>query len=119
MLGNKEYDVFADMFERVTVTQANLEDINIANQEVDRVLEQCWILKKPVYIRLPTDMAEQQLEAGLLRSLLHLDPPLNDLDVESSVINSILDLIHTAKYPIFLVHANASRYGVGNVMSML
>ncbi|KAJ5032764.1 uncharacterized protein L3040_009356 [Drepanopeziza brunnea f. sp. 'multigermtubi'] len=111
-LGDGEFDVFADMFKRVTVAQTYLDDITTAAQEVDRVLEQCWIQKRPVYIRLPTDMATKPLDKTLLDIPLNLEPVANNADAELSVVETLLELIHSSKRPVFLVDANVSRYRV-------
>ncbi|PVH88557.1 pyruvate decarboxylase [Cadophora sp. DSE1049] len=119
-LGDGDFDVFANMFERITVAQAKLMDISTAAQEVDRVLETCWRLKKPVYIRLPTDMVTQKLDAGLLDvPLLLLDSATTKAEAESAVVDKILDLLHEAKSPIFVVDANASRFGVLDEVDVL
>lgn len=100
------------MFKKITVAQAKLMDIDSAAQEIDRVLETCWCLKRPVYIRLPTDMVNQKLDAALLDVPLITESPVNDAVAESIIVDRILENIHEAKSPIFLVDANASRFGV-------
>lgn len=92
------------------MAQAKLMDINTAAQEIDRVLEACWRLRRPVYIRLPTDMVTQKLDATLLDTPLGLEPLSNKVEAESAIVDKILDLLHEAKNPVFLVDANASRF---------
>lgn len=111
-LGDGDLHVFADMFKRVTVAQALLDDLSTAAQEVDRALEQCWIQKKPVYIRLPTDMVEKQLDAGLLQTPLHLEPRANNAGDELALVEHVLGLIHAAQNPVLLIDAHVSRYRV-------
>ncbi|KAH7416981.1 thiamine diphosphate-binding protein [Cadophora sp. MPI-SDFR-AT-0126] len=111
-LGDGDFEPFANMFERITVAQAKLVDISTAAQEIDRVLENCWRYKRPVYLRLPTDMVTQKLDAKLLDVPLLLDTAKTKAEAESAVVDKILDLLHEAKNPIFLVDANASRFGV-------
>jgi indolepyruvate decarboxylase len=45
-----------------TVAQAMLTRDNAAS-EIDRVLRFCWLLKRPVYIMLPSDVAYETIEA--------------------------------------------------------
>ncbi|KAH6709592.1 pyruvate decarboxylase-like protein [Leptodontidium sp. MPI-SDFR-AT-0119] len=118
-LGDGDFDAFADMFKRVTVAQAKLMDINTAAQEIDRVLEACWRLRRPVYIRLPTDMVTQKLDATLLDTPLGLEPLSNKVEAESAIVDKILDLLHEAKNPVFLVDANASRFRVLDEVDVL
>lgn len=103
------------MFGKVTVAQAYLTDINTAAQEIDRVLEQCWTQKKPVYIRLPTDMVLKRLDSTLLTCPLKLDVVSISADLELSIVENILELISTSKSPVVLVDANVSRYRVNTL----
>ncbi|KAH7364536.1 pyruvate decarboxylase [Rhexocercosporidium sp. MPI-PUGE-AT-0058] len=118
-LGDGDFDVFANMFERVTVAQAKLMDINTAAQEIDRVLETCWRLKRPVYIRLPTDMVPQKLDAALLDTSLNLEPVQNKVEAESAIVDKIVNLLNEAKNPVFLVDTNASRFRVLDEVDVL
>lgn len=60
-LGDGEFNRFSKMFEEITVTHTILTEMN-AKQEIDRVLKDCYIYKKPVYIGLPVDVAEKEIE---------------------------------------------------------
>ncbi|MGL4876225.1 MAG: alpha-keto acid decarboxylase family protein, partial [Clostridium sp.] len=59
-LGDGEFFRFNDMFKEVTVAQTILNEIN-AKEEIDRVLRECFLHKKPVYIGLPVDLPKKEI----------------------------------------------------------
>ena len=65
-LGDGNFRVFAEMAAKVTVAQANLTSAQTAPSEIDRVLRQCLLQSRPVYIELPTDLVSEKIPASLL-----------------------------------------------------
>lgn len=111
-LGNGDFSVFAKMSESITQTQANLTDAATAAAEIDRILRTCWISARPVYLGVPTDMAYAEVDGAALSEDLDLSPPPNDEEIESFLVDEILNLIYTAKNPIILADACAIRHRV-------
>ncbi|KAF2811022.1 putative pyruvate decarboxylase [Mytilinidion resinicola] len=95
--------VYADMYARVTAAQANLTDARTAPGLIDRVLEECRIQSRPVYIELPSDMVEAQVDESRLSAPLHIEPPTNARDLEDAVVNETLERIYSSKRPYILV----------------
>ncbi|MGL5767531.1 MAG: alpha-keto acid decarboxylase family protein [Sarcina sp.] len=62
-LGDGQYYKFYNMFREVTEAQTILSEMNAA-REIDRVLTECYITKKPVYIGLPFDIVDKEIEVS-------------------------------------------------------
>jgi pyruvate decarboxylase len=101
-LGNGDYTVFADIYWRVTVAQANLPDIKTATK-----LRQCWIKKLPVYIELPTSMVTVEVDASPLETPLDLLIPV---ERGEAAISMILKRLSQTRRPILLIDDLIKRF---------
>ncbi|CAK7213548.1 hypothetical protein SBRCBS47491_001838 [Sporothrix bragantina] len=111
-LGNGDFNVFANMSKEITCEITKLTTPNEIANQIDHTLRQCWIHSKPVYIMLPTDMAEKKVEGARLKNPIYLDEPENEPQREDYVVDVVLKYLHTAKDPIILVDACAIRHRV-------
>jgi len=111
-LGNGDFRVFADMYKSVTVAQADLNNPVTAPTNIDRVLKECWLKSRPVYIQLPTDMVTKYVDGSALTKPIDLSYPANNEDVEANVVNQILKQLYTAERPCILVDGCVSRHKV-------
>ena len=103
-LGDGRMDIFLEMFKNVTAAQADLQDPAEAPEQIDSVLKQALLTKKPVYIGLPSDVIPRKVSpAGLERSL-HVD---NAHDQEDTTLEKVVQQLSTkiqkAKRPLILV----------------
>lgn len=108
-LGNGDYRVFADIFSKITVAQADLKDPATATAQIDRVLQACWVESKPVYIELPVDMVTEMVDAERLKTLIELPKQTSDKDAEDMVLDILVDRLYSAEKPVFLVDGAAQR----------
>lgn len=83
-----------------------------APAEIDRVLRQCYVESRPVYIQLPTDVVVKHVDARLLDSPIDLSTPKSNPGAEDRVVCLILEKIYAASKPIILVDAGAQRHRV-------
>lgn len=111
-LGNGNFEVFADMSRNITCTMAKLNDPHDAASLIDNAIRECWIQSRPVYISLPTDMAQKKVEGERLEKPIDLRYPTNDAEKEDYVVDVVLRYLHAAKNPIILVDACAIRHKV-------
>ncbi len=111
-LGNGNYNVFSDMSKEISVAMAKLNDPYDAASHIDHVLRECYVLSRPVYITLPTDMIQKKIEGERLKTPIDLSFPENDPAAEDYVVDVILKYIYAAKNPIILVDACAIRHQV-------
>ncbi|CAG8522135.1 14719_t:CDS:2 [Funneliformis mosseae] len=114
-LGNGDFKIYKRMYEEITVAQTCLNQNN-AKYEIDRVLRECYIKARPVYISLPFDVCHQEIDVAtdLSEDLLSLSLPKNHHDVEYAAINQIVEIIRKANRVIVLVDAGTSRYNATN-----
>jgi pyruvate decarboxylase len=112
--GNGNFKVFKEISERLTVAQANLWDPENAPAEIDRVLRECWIQSRPVYIQLPTDMVNKPVDRTALDAAIDLSYPTNDKELEASTAEAILKRLYEAQNPVLLIDGCVRRNRVSN-----
>jgi pyruvate decarboxylase len=95
-LGDGRFDAYQKAAEQFTISQAYLTRKENADVEIDRVLTECLIRGRPVYLSLPTDVAYERISAARLSTPLNNEQPENDPDIEASVIESIYKLVKEA-----------------------
>jgi len=115
-LGNGDFRVFADMAARVSVAQANLDNVTTAAEDIDRVLRECWLHKRPVYTQLPTDMVTQKVDASRLKKPIDMTMPKPSAQLEEAVVEAILTKLDAAKRPMIIVDGGAQRHRVSLAM---
>lgn len=112
-LGDGRFDAYLKASQQFTISQASITDAATAAAEIDRVLTDCVIAARPVYLMLPTDVVHEKIPAKRLQTPLNHEPPANDPEVEAFVIDEIMKLIHEAERDIIvLVDACAVRHNV-------
>lgn len=111
-LGDGDFKVFGDIYKRVTVAQATLNDPRNAPAVIDSVLRECWIQRRPVYFELPADMVLKDVDASALQNKIDLSPPANPPELEQVTTNIILEKLYAAKQPVLLVDACVQRRGL-------
>ncbi|KAF2621420.1 thiamine pyrophosphate enzyme [Macroventuria anomochaeta] len=92
---------FGQMHAHVTVAQTSLRDPLTAPQEIDRVLQQCLIHSRPVYIEVPVDLVEVPVRSANLKNPLKL-PETLVTPATSDAISQVLDKLYAANRPIVL-----------------
>jgi pyruvate decarboxylase len=109
---SSDFHVFARMYTEITVAQENLIDVSTVAEQIDRLIRECVLQSRPVYLRLPMDMVDEILPASALEQPLNLEHPSNDAKTEQEVVNLIVRKIKTSKRPFILIDAGTSRYGL-------
>lgn len=64
-----------------------------AATEIDRVLTDCLVWARPVYLMLPTDIVHERIPATRLKTPLNLVAPENEPDIEAFVLDEIVELV--------------------------
>jgi pyruvate decarboxylase len=111
-LGNGNFRFVAEMYEKITVAQANLRDAATAPAQIDRCIRECVLQSRPVYLELPTNMVKARVSAAPLEVPLDLSIPLNDEGFEDTEVDLILNKMYASKQPFIVVDGCTSRYGV-------
>lgn len=109
-LGDGDFDRWVRIAREVTVAQATLTPDNAA-AEIDRVLGECWTQRRPVYLRLPGDVAHQPVAKPAGRFARPASTGTSDqLDAFE---NAAQRLLAGAVCPALLVGNLPLRYGLG------
>ncbi len=105
----RDFSTQFEVFEKITVASAVLDDPLTAFKEIDRVLEAAMRYKRPVYLEVPRDMVlAQQVHphrppAGL---------PPSDPDALRESIEEASHLLRSAKRPMILADVEVHRFGL-------
>ncbi|MEH1902629.1 MAG: thiamine pyrophosphate-binding protein [Nostoc sp.] len=102
-----DFSAYARIYKELTVAQALLTPEN-ACQEIDRVLEACWLEKLPVYIQLPQDVGSLPAEAPTEK--LALSKPVSDPTQLAALLESLLPLLSAASRPAMLIDSPVGSY---------
>ena len=97
------------IFAEVTAAQSRLTPENAA-AEIDRLILTAWRRKLPVYMELPSDIP--YLEIDVPDSPLKLEMAASDQESLKACTEMILERLHAAKSPAFLLDMDAMRFGV-------
>ncbi|KAF3031320.1 hypothetical protein E8E12_000646 [Didymella heteroderae] len=109
---------FGQMHAHVTVAQTSLRDPLTASQEIDRVLQQCLIHSRPVYIEVPVDMVEAPVRAASLKTPIGLPEPLETPAV-SDAVGQVLEKIYAAKRTVILFDGECRALGISELVQSI
>lgn len=104
-LGDGEFFKFYNMYKEVTVAQTILNKQN-AKDEIDRVLRECYLQKKPVYIGIPVDVSNIEIEISTSTNF----KPKSDKKILSTFIDDIKKEIKKSKSQTVLADYEVNRY---------
>jgi indolepyruvate decarboxylase len=108
-MADGNFDNMLACYREFTVAQARIEPVH-AIEQIDRVLRACWIEKRPVYLQLPSDVAGVQVPP--ITTPLDLATPPSDSVQLSLAVQRIAQRLSQARKPVFLVDADADRFGL-------
>jgi pyruvate decarboxylase len=105
-----DHGIYIGMSEPVRKTHAFLWDDATMAEEIDRTLVACVKSRLPVFIYIPLDVVQVQLDAS------RLDAPLdtsiiNEKVDEDSVVEGIINLLKETKNPVVLADVLTIRHG--------
>ncbi|KAF2144593.1 uncharacterized protein K452DRAFT_284919 [Aplosporella prunicola CBS 121167] len=109
-LGNADFNVFAKMSKEVSCEVAMLNNAHEAATLIDDAIKKCYLLSRPVYIALPSDMVVKKVEGERLKTPLDLQFSPNNAEKEDYVVDVVLKYLQAAKNPVILVDACAIRH---------
>lgn len=92
---------FGQMHAHVTVAQTSLRDPLTAPREVDRVLQQCLIHSRPVYIEIPVDLVDVPVRSANLQEPITIPEPI-ETPMMSDAIGQVLEKLYAARRPVIL-----------------
>ena len=103
-----------EVFREITVAQARLDDAATAPAEIARVLATARRLSRPVYLEMPRDMVNVEVEA------VGPDPELPvDQDALAACADEVLARMRSATNPVLMVCVEVRRYGLEDKVAEL
>ena len=106
-LGNGEFDFFAKMADPVVCARAIISPQN-AVYETERLIAQAFYHRRPVYMAIPSDVADQEV----LGSAQPLDLPRSNPDNVNAATEAILSALDSAETACMLPGMLAKRIGL-------
>ncbi len=103
----KDFNTQRDVFEKITVASASLEDELTAFREIDRCLAACVRYKRPVFLELPRDkvLAVPQHEHHTL-----VEHPVSDPDALREALDEAKESIKAARKPVIIAGIELHRF---------
>ncbi|KAF8527454.1 pyruvate decarboxylase [Hysterangium stoloniferum] len=112
-LGDGRFDAYTKAAEHFTSRQAILMDGWGAAVQIDKLLTECLVQARPVYLSLPTDLVNEKISSAPLEEPLSLIVPPNDPDGEHFVLEEIVKHVEAAGDDVaILVDVCAVRHNV-------
>ncbi|HYI29407.1 MAG TPA: thiamine pyrophosphate-binding protein, partial [Bradyrhizobium sp.] len=106
----RDFDTQFDVFEKLCVAGAALDDPYIAFREIDRVMDAAARFKRPVYLELPRDRVNAT-------SLYPHEPSSEPLVSEKAPLKEALqeaaELINNCSKPVIIAGVDLHRFGLG------
>ena len=113
---DREKGSLVRIFAEITEAQAQLTPENAAS-EIDRIILTAWRRKRPVYMELPSDIP--YIEIDVPDSPLKLEMVPSERKSLKACTDMILERLHAAKSPAFLLDMDAMRFGVSKQITAL
>lgn len=106
-LGDGRAGIFRQIASKFTVAQLNLADVMAADvpERIDEVLTEALTQCRPVYIELPSDIVDVEVDSSLLETPLYGKTRRSDMDTQTvpMIVNTLLEMVQSAKRPMVLV----------------
>ncbi|KAH8779700.1 thiamine diphosphate-binding protein [Hyaloscypha sp. PMI_1271] len=106
-----DHRIYAKMSSPVRVAHCYLDDEDTAVAGIDRVIRECYIHSRPVYIYVPVDMAHKSVAASALDKPLLLTRP-SETAAEQAAVDAVLGAIYSSKNPVVLVDSLILQLGL-------
>src|SRR5690606_14322041 len=107
-----DYDNIMNCMREFTVAQTRLTPAN-AVSEIDRVLKQCILMRRPVHIQLPSDITHLQIK--LPKQTLDLSRPHSDPKLLQETAAWIAKSIKQARQPVLVIDNEAEIFQLNDM----
>lgn len=110
----KTIDSQLAIFREITCDQAVLDDPARAPADIARVLQNCLLQSRPVYIELPRDLVSAPCAA-----VVKNPPPGYDADALEACVVELLARLAAAQAPLLMVGIEIRRFGIEHKVAQL
>jgi len=105
----RTFETQREVFEKITVASASLDDPLTAFREIDRCLEACVRYKRPVYLEIPRD----RVDAPSMYDHIPLESPVHsNADALKSALAEAHERIQKAERPVIIAGVEVHRFGL-------
>ncbi|VAX40639.1 Pyruvate decarboxylase; Alpha-keto-acid decarboxylase [hydrothermal vent metagenome] len=103
----RDFHTQRDVFEKITVATALLDDPLTAFREIDRCLEACVRFKRPVYLELPRDRVRSK---ALYDHVPLVEKPISNSDALAESLEEAARMMNSCKKPIIIAGIEMHRF---------
>ena len=105
----RTFETQREVFEKITVASASLDDPLTAFREIDRCLEACVRYKRPVYLEIPRD----RVDAPSMYNHQPLESPVHsNVGALKSALAEAQQRIDKAERPVIIAGVEVHRFGL-------
>jgi TPP-dependent 2-oxoacid decarboxylase len=112
-LGDGDFSVFRRMYRDITCASTILDEHHISF-ELDRVMKALLLYKRPIYIGIPDDLVEKEIE--IEDKPIIFDCPKTDSVLCNELTLRLSTLINQARSPIILVDILSERFNMTSLV---
>lgn len=105
----KDFHTQRDVFEKITVASAVLDDPMTAFHEIDRCLEACVRYKRPVYLEIPRDCVHTK---AIVPHVPDDSQPESDVNALRESLEEATELLEASKKPVIVAGVELHRFGL-------
>lgn len=107
----RDFNTQREVFEKITVASASLDDPLTAFREIDRCLAACNRFKRPVYLEIPRDRVRTK---GLYPYQPSHEQPVSDKRALREAIDEAAAMINACQRPVIIAGVEMHRFGLGD-----
>lgn len=106
----RSYETLQRVMSEITAESIIVDNPLTAGREIDRVLNMAVTFKKPVYIEIPRDMGEIEIQEEPLPFRSQQKP--EDTQALNETLDEIVSMLNSAKNPVIIADAELARMGL-------
>lgn len=104
----RSYETNQKVMSEVTALSIIIDNPSNAAKEIDRALNTAVTLKRPVYIEIPRDMCEIEIEDEPFKK----PEPEEDSSALQEALDEVIKMLNNAKNPVVIADAELARIGL-------
>lgn len=112
----RDFNTQREVFEKITVATASLDDPLTAFREIDRCFEAAVRYKRPVFLELPRDRVRAE---ALFPHKPNIEKPVSNKDALREAVLEATEAINAAKRPVIIAGVEIHRFGLQDAVLKL
>ena len=110
----RSYETQQRVMSEITALSIIIDNPLTASREIDRALDTAETFKRPVYIEIPRDMCEVEIQ----EEPFHPQPQFEDHAALKEALDEISEMLNNAKNPVIIADAELARLGLQKELIM-